>query len=99
MLRAYPKETVIAEKLEAVTALGILNSRMKDFYDLALLSRCIPLMASVWQMRSSRPSGTEERQSKANPSGLRERIAMTPHGFSSGAPFYGGAGSKKSPVT
>ena len=34
LLRAYPKETVVAEKLEALTALGLLNSRMKDFYDL-----------------------------------------------------------------
>lgn len=39
VLRAYPKETVVAEKLEALTALGLLNSRMKDYYDLALLSR------------------------------------------------------------
>jgi predicted nucleotidyltransferase component of viral defense system len=39
VLRAYPGETVVAEKLEALTALGLLNSRMKDFYDLALLSR------------------------------------------------------------
>ena len=39
ILRAYPKETVIAEKLEALTKLGLLNSRMKDYYDLALLSR------------------------------------------------------------
>jgi predicted nucleotidyltransferase component of viral defense system len=39
LLRAYPKETVIAEKLEALTKLGLLNSRMKDYYDLALLSR------------------------------------------------------------
>ena len=36
---AYPRETVFAEKLEAITKLGLLNSRMKDFYDLALLSR------------------------------------------------------------
>jgi hypothetical protein len=42
LIRAYPKETVIAEKLEALTALGLLNSRMKDFYDLALLSRTYP---------------------------------------------------------
>src|SRR5580700_5130893 len=42
VLRAYPKETVVAEKLEALTALGVLNSRMKDFYDLALLSRMYP---------------------------------------------------------
>jgi predicted nucleotidyltransferase component of viral defense system len=38
-LTAYPKETVVAEKLEALTALGLLNSRLKDYYDLALLSR------------------------------------------------------------
>jgi predicted nucleotidyltransferase component of viral defense system len=42
VLRAYPKETVVAEKLEALTALGLLNSRLKDFYDLALLSRMYP---------------------------------------------------------
>lgn len=39
VLWTYPKETVIAEKLEALTKLGLLNSRMKDYYDLALLSR------------------------------------------------------------
>jgi hypothetical protein len=39
VLRAYPRETVVAEKLEALTALGLLNRRMKDFCDLALLSR------------------------------------------------------------
>jgi hypothetical protein len=38
-LRAYPKETVIAEKLEAVVSLGIANSRMKDLYDLGVLLR------------------------------------------------------------
>lgn len=39
VIRAYAKETVIAEKLHAITALGLLNSRIKDYYDLALLSR------------------------------------------------------------
>lgn len=33
-LRAYPIETVIAEKFEAMVKLGIANSRLKDFYDL-----------------------------------------------------------------
>src|SRR5215468_7091269 len=33
-LLAYPKESVIAEKFEAMVKLGIANSRMKDFYDL-----------------------------------------------------------------
>jgi predicted nucleotidyltransferase component of viral defense system len=37
-LRAYPKETVVAEKLEALVQLGLVNTRMKDFYDLVALS-------------------------------------------------------------
>jgi Nucleotidyl transferase AbiEii toxin, Type IV TA system len=36
-LRAYPKATVVAEKLHAVTILGMTNSRMKDFFDLWVL--------------------------------------------------------------
>jgi hypothetical protein len=42
VLQAYPKESVIAEKLEAIAKLGLLNSRMKDYYDIALLSRMYP---------------------------------------------------------
>jgi predicted nucleotidyltransferase component of viral defense system len=38
-LRAYPKETVVAEKLEALVKLGMVNTRMKDFYDLWILAR------------------------------------------------------------
>ncbi len=36
-LKGYPKETVIAEKFEAMVKLGQLNSRMKDFYDIHVL--------------------------------------------------------------
>lgn len=38
-LRAYARETVIAEKFQAMVALGRANSRMKDFYDVWVLSR------------------------------------------------------------
>lgn len=34
-----PKETVIAEKLQAMIMLGIANSRMKDFYDIFVLEK------------------------------------------------------------
>ncbi len=37
-LRAYPRYTVVAEKFEALTILGIANSRMKDYFDLWILS-------------------------------------------------------------
>lgn len=38
-LRAYPRETMIAEKFQAMVDLGLANSRMKDFYDIWLLAR------------------------------------------------------------
>lgn len=38
-LRGYARETAVAEKFEAMVKLGLLNSRMKDFYDIWLLSR------------------------------------------------------------
>jgi hypothetical protein len=41
-LRVYPKETVIAEKCEAMESLELGNSRMKDFYDLWMLARLFP---------------------------------------------------------
>jgi len=38
-LLAYPVETVLAEKFLAIATLGMLNSRMKDYYDLLVLGR------------------------------------------------------------
>ena len=37
-LRIYPRETVVAEKLDAIVQLGLTNTRMKDFYDLRFMS-------------------------------------------------------------
>ncbi len=38
-LRGYARETVIAEKFHAMVMLGLANTRMKDFYDIWILSR------------------------------------------------------------
>lgn len=38
-LRGYSKESIVAEKFESLVTLGILNSRMKDYYDIWTLSR------------------------------------------------------------
>jgi predicted nucleotidyltransferase component of viral defense system len=38
-LNGYSMESTIAEKFQAMVKLGILNSRMKDFYDIWMLSR------------------------------------------------------------
>lgn len=39
VIRAYAKETVVAEKVHAMVDLGMANTRMKDFFDLWFLSR------------------------------------------------------------
>jgi hypothetical protein len=38
-IRCYSRESTIAEKFEAMASLGVLNSRMKDFFDIWALSR------------------------------------------------------------
>ncbi len=38
-LLAYPRETVVAEKFQAMVTLGMGTSRLKDFYDLWVLAR------------------------------------------------------------
>jgi len=38
-LRAYPPETVIAEKLHAMVVLGSRNSRMRDFFDIDAIAK------------------------------------------------------------
>lgn len=38
-LRGYSRESAIAEKFQTMVKLGILNTRLKDFYDIWLLSR------------------------------------------------------------
>lgn len=39
LVRAYPREAMVAEKLQAMVGLGVTNSRMKDFFDIAVLAR------------------------------------------------------------
>lgn len=46
-VRAYPKESVVSEKLEAIVTLGMPNSRMKDFYDVWAISKIFPFEGST----------------------------------------------------
>ncbi len=51
-LRVYPVYTVIAEKYQAMVMLGQANSRLKDFFDLAVIARrteldCATLAAAI----------------------------------------------------
>jgi predicted nucleotidyltransferase component of viral defense system len=46
-VQAYPMESVVAEKLEATVSLGMLNSRMKDFFDIWFLARTFPFAPGI----------------------------------------------------
>jgi len=60
-LMAYPRETVVAEKLEAMVKLGMINTRMKDFYDLWKPDISI-LMANFSAKRSRSHSSADKRR-------------------------------------
>jgi len=46
-VRIYPAYTVIAEKFQAMIALGIANSRIKDFYDIWVMASDMTFEASL----------------------------------------------------
>jgi len=46
-VRSYPRETVVSEKLQAMVALGMVNSRMKDFYDIWIISKQFPFDGAI----------------------------------------------------
>ncbi|PSH62221.1 nucleotidyl transferase AbiEii/AbiGii toxin family protein [Phyllobacterium sophorae] len=66
-LRAYPVETVVAEKFEAMVTLGIANSRLKDFYDLWLIAQTFEFRRSTLIEAVRR---TFERRETALPAGI-----------------------------
>lgn len=63
----YPRYTVVAEKLEALTSLGMLNSRMKDFFDLWILSKHSDFDGPIL---SRAVAATFERRRTAVPNGV-----------------------------
>lgn len=67
-LWAYPKETVIAEKLEALTMLGLLNSRLKIVLMSGFWRRCTTSTAARCRAQSGQLSPTGLQQSRASPS-------------------------------
>jgi predicted nucleotidyltransferase component of viral defense system len=72
-LRAYPRETVIAEKFQAMVHLGRANSRMKDFYDVWVLSKAYEFDEA---RLAKAIAATFERRRTAIPSGILD--ALTP---------------------
>lgn len=66
-LRVYPRYTVVAEKLEALTSLGMLSSRMKDYFDLWILAGHSDFDGSIL---SRAVTATFERRRTVIPNGV-----------------------------
>jgi predicted nucleotidyltransferase component of viral defense system len=65
-MQAYPPETVVSEKLQAMIFLGSVNSRMKDFYDVWVLAQQSEFKGSILQKAIQR---TFEQRKTDIPSG------------------------------
>jgi len=78
-LRAYPVYTVIAEKYQAMVMLGQANSRMKDFFDLAVIARRTELDGAT--LARAIAATFERRQTplpSARPLALTEQFSQDP---------------------
>jgi predicted nucleotidyltransferase component of viral defense system len=71
-LRAYPQETVVAEKLHAMVVLGLANSRMKDYYDVWMLTRAFSIDTN--RLRRA-VDATFERRSTPVPTSVPEGLS------------------------
>ena len=74
-LRAYPPETVIAEKFHAMVVLGRANSRMKDYYDVWMLMSTFEL--NPGRMRQAIEATFARRKTEVPatvPDGLRDEF-------------------------
>lgn len=78
-LRVYPRETVLAEKLEAIIVLGMRNSRMKDYFDMWVLLRDggldIALLAQAIRATCTRRATALPAEW---PTGLEDEFAVDP---------------------
>lgn len=87
-VRAYPPASVIAEKFQAMVVLGLANGRMKDYYDLWLLSHTLtlplhPLAAAIEATFQRRDTPIP----KQVPIGLTETFATDPQKVQQWAAF------------
>lgn len=78
-LRAYPPETVIAEKFHAMVVLGRANTRMKDYFDVWMLMNAFEFEAE--RMTRAINATFERRRTelpRGVPDGLSEAFAADP---------------------
>ena len=90
-LKGYPRETVVAEKFQSMGQLGMLNSRMKDFYDIWILSQQFDfngeaLLKAVVKTFTNRKTGLT-----TEPTALSDEFAGSPEKATQWTAFLGRA--------
>jgi predicted nucleotidyltransferase component of viral defense system len=73
-LRGYARETVVAEKFQAMVNLGMANSRMKDYYDLWVIGRAFEVDRS---RLAGAISATFARRGTAIPDRVPDGLSLT----------------------
>ena len=73
-LRGYARETVVAEKFQAMVNLGMANSRMKDYYDLWIIGRAFEVDRS---RLAGAISATFARRGTAIPDRVPDGLSLT----------------------
>lgn len=64
IVKAYPVETVLAEKLETIVTRGVANTRPRDYYDIYILFRTDVISIDFDVLREALCSTCEKRQSE-----------------------------------
>lgn len=75
-IRTYPPATVVAEKFQAMVALGVANGRMKDYFDLWAIAKEVPISDS--DLDAAIQATFERRRTPVpleRPPGLSEELA------------------------
>lgn len=77
-LKCYPRETVVAEKFEAMVQLGMLNSRLKDYYDIWLLAKQFDFSGEALRAAIVGTFANRKMQIIPEPTGLSDEFACNP---------------------
>jgi predicted nucleotidyltransferase component of viral defense system len=72
---SYPRETVVAEKFQAMVMLGMSNTRLKDFYDLWVLANDFNFDG---MLLGAALTATFDRRRTSLPQNLSEVVALSP---------------------
>lgn len=72
-VQAYSMDAVVAEKLEATVRLGMLNSRMKDFFDIWFLAQAFPFNSEA--LNNALRATFERRKTRLDPGDLKALFA------------------------